>query len=56
MKMIWTLLAIGVSGLNAWATYATVTYGYSAGPTEATIAAAVMGIATYGAARIIISL
>jgi hypothetical protein len=52
---MWTLLAIVILGLNVRAAYMTVTYGWSAGSTEATITAAVAAVAMYGAARIIIS-
>jgi hypothetical protein len=54
-KTMWTLLAIVILGLNVRAAYMTVTYGWSAGSTEATITAAVAAVAMYGAARIIIS-
>jgi hypothetical protein len=45
-----------VSGLNAWAAHMTVTYGCSAGPTDAIIVPTVVAVATYGAAMIIVSL
>ena len=54
-KTIWCLLAIFISGINAWAAHMTVTYGCSAGPNDAMIFAVLVAFATYGAAMIIVS-